>query len=203
MKGRAILRKEKGNKVLQISSSVLRSCCPEHLVVRDNSKGASSYCAGQRARTVVTLSLASWSNRARKRRDSRDRLICCWALGSRKQDQSSNSIQIEPVGVWPPVGGWGIAVPQTPYTVACPAAELQLQDTFSSPGRWPWGTTTTPLLALSREGSSSPDTHLCLLYPLLPSHCPAVLNAALGRNARPGEKAAEKALGLPIYPLGN
>lgn len=35
------------------------------------------------------------------------------------------------------------------------------------------------------------------------SHRPAVLDATLGRNARPWQKAAEKALGLSVYPLGN
>lgn len=36
-----------------------------------------------------------------------------------------------------------------------------------------------------------------------PSHRPAVLDATLGRNARPGQEAAEEALGLSVYPLGN
>lgn len=41
--------------------------------------------------------------------------------------------------------------------------------------------------------------------PALPhlSHGPAVLDAALGRNARPGQEAAQEALGLSVNPLGN
>lgn len=35
------------------------------------------------------------------------------------------------------------------------------------------------------------------------SHRPAVLDAALGGNAGPGQEAAEQALGLPVYPLGD
>lgn len=48
-----------------------------------------------------------------------------------------------------------------------------------------------------------PSTHLCFLCTLAQSHRPAVLDAALGRNARPGQQAAEEALGLSVYPLGN
>lgn len=37
---------------------------------------------------------------------------CCQALGSSKQDQSSNSLQTEPTGVWLPAGDRSTAVPQ-------------------------------------------------------------------------------------------
>lgn len=35
------------------------------------------------------------------------------------------------------------------------------------------------------------------------SHGPAVLDATLGRDARPGQEAAEEALGLSVDPLGD
>lgn len=47
------------------------------------------------------------------------------------------------------------------------------------------------------------ETILRFLCAPSPSHCPAVLDAALGRNARPGQEAAEEALGLSVYPLGD
>lgn len=53
------------------------------------------------------------------------------------------------------------------------------------------------------RGGSCPQHPPALPALPRPSHGPAVLDAALGRNARPGQEAAQEALGLSVYPLGN
>lgn len=139
------------------------------------SKQATSYCAGTlswgKSEDSVTLGLASWSNTAGKRRETPGTgSICCHALDSSKQDQSSNPLQMKPVGVWPPAGNESTVMPPTPYTAARPAAELQLQqpsleDTLTvAPGQQPWGTATASLPASGRGGNFPPGTHLCFLY---------------------------------------
>lgn len=65
----------------------------------------------------------------------------------------------------------------------------QLQHTPSSPDR-------------ARREPALRHQPLCCVHPLR-SHRAAVLDATLGRNARPWQKAAEKALGLSVYPLGD
>lgn len=57
-------------------------------------------------------------------------------------------------------------------------------------------------MAVAGQGAV-PSTHLRFPCAPRPSHGPAVLDAALGRNARPGQEAAEEALGLSVYPLGD
>lgn len=74
----------------------------------------------------------------------------------------------------------------------------QLQLTPSSPDR-----ARHTAMAWARREPALRHPPLCCVHPLMESHRPAVLDATLGRNARPWQKAAEKALGLSVYPLGN
>lgn len=222
MKGRTILRKEEDSCLWETrryvspqaywGANVLKTL--SETCNATGSKRAVSYCAGtwswRESEDSVTLCLARWSNRAGKRRETAGTgSICCHALGSSKQDQSSNSLQMKPTGVWPPAGDQSTAMPQMPYTAAHPAAELQLrqvslEDTLSCPRIAVVGHHHCVAASLRQRRELSPR-YLPLFFVHLPmqSHRPAIFNATLGRNARPGQKAAEKALGLSIYPLGN
>lgn len=136
---------------------------------------ASSYCAG----TLRALQAAPAAGRRGTAGST-----CSWALGSSKQGQSLISLQMKP-GVQLLVGAG--AQP-------CP-------DTFQS-------SRMSSLWAVSQSSGcgraeSCPQDPPVLPVTLSPSHRPAVLDAALGRNARPGQEAAEEALGLSVYPLGN
>lgn len=105
-------------------------------------------------------------------------------LGSSKQGQSFISLQMKAAGVQLLAG----AQP-------CP-------DTFGSSRMSSLQDLCHRTVAMAGKGAV-PSTYLCFLCTSSPSHCPAVLDAALGRNARPGQEAAEEALGLSVYPLGN
>ena len=203
MKGRTILGKDKegsclgearrygslqayrGAAALEIALSETRSATAANVLgcqlpCRDTELGR------ERALWVVQAGLAEPG-----KGESRDR----FKLGSRKQDQNSNSLQMGTS--WRPA----CSDAQMP----CPAAEPpSLEHTLSRPETAAMGIATVSLLASGREGSSPPQAPtFAFCTSSIQSHRPAILDAALGRNARPGQKAAEKALGLSIYPLGN
>ena len=177
-------------------------------------KWATSYCAGTpswgKSEDSVTLGLASWSNRAGKRRETAGTdSLCCQALGSSKQDQSSNSLQMKPTGGWGT--SWRPEHSDAPGTVhgSSPSSRAAASAALAR------GRSQLP----QDGGCGAPPPRRCRpraekgAFPQVPtfafctssiqSHRPAIFNAALGRNARPGQQAAEKALGLSIYPLGN
>lgn len=97
------------------------------------SKWAVSYCTGTlswgKSEDSVTLGLPSWSDRGGKRRETAGTgSICSQALGSSKQGQSSNSLQMEPTGAWPPAGDQSPTMARThgglPSSRAAAAAAL-------------------------------------------------------------------------------
>lgn len=111
---------------------------------------------------------------------------CCWGLGS-QQGQSLISLQWKAAGVELLAGAGAQPCPDTFHSSRMSSLQDLLDNSSSG-----------------REGKGAvPSTHLCFLCTPSLSHCPAVLDAALGRNARPGQEAAEEALGLSVYPLGN
>lgn len=139
MKGRTILRKEEDSCLWETrryvspqaywGANVLKTL--SETCNATGSKRAVSYCAGTRSwgesEDSVTLCLARWSNRAGKRRETAGTgSICCHALGSSKQDQSSNSLQMKPTGVWPPAGDQSTAMPHgsSPSSRAAASAGL-------------------------------------------------------------------------------
>lgn len=70
-------------------------------------------------------------------------------------------------------------------------------------GGWVTGQELSSLEPVQNRGSGGKRNNPVLPVHPSPSHRPAVLDATLGRNARPGQEAAEEALGLSVYPLGN
>lgn len=145
--------------------------------------GASGYSAGTlRAQALWVLHAAPAAGKRRGTAGS----TCCWALGSSKQGQSLISLQMKPAGAQLLAGAGAQPCPDT-----FPSSRMSsLQDLSHNSGR-------------GAGKGAVPSTHLCFLCTLAQSHRPAVLDAALGRNARPGQQAAEEALGLSVYPLGN
>lgn len=127
-----------------------------------------------------TVGAAPCSSSWEKERDCTFHLL----LGS-QQGQSLISLQVKAAGVELLAGAGAQPCPATFHS----SRMSSLQDLSQNSGREVKG--------------AVPSTYLCFLCTPSLSHCPAVLDAALGRNARPGQEAAEEALGLSVNPLGN
>lgn len=143
------------------------------------SKWAVSYCTGTlswgKSEDSVTLGLPSWSDRGGKRRETAGTgSICSRALGSSKQGQSSNSLQMEPTGAWPLAGDRSPTMAQDARRLAqqqsCSLGSPRSGTLSAAPRQRPWGIAAVSLPASGREGSFPPGTHLRFLYIFPSSH---------------------------------